>query len=90
MIPGARETANAAMPSGGLSEQQDLLGVHKHRRTLGTGCKQREVETLRDQTGKPSPTLGRSKASPSGTRLAPSLPQQLLGWSFTFLLPPAC
>lgn len=47
VIPDVRETANVAMPAGGLSEKQDLLGVHRHRMTPGRGFKQREAETER-------------------------------------------
>lgn len=44
VIPDGRETANVAMPAGGLSEKL-LLGVHRHRMTLERGFKQRVVET---------------------------------------------
>lgn len=87
VIPNAQETANVAMPLDGLSEKQDLPGVHRQRRTVGIGCKQREAEILRDWTRQPSPAIGGSKASPSVTWLAPSLPQQLPGWSLAFWLP---
>lgn len=81
VTPDAGEIANAAMPSGGRSEKQDLLQLHRLREALGAGCTQlgspkATSGKLRSesQDGEPSPVLRRPRDLPWCHRLVPPPP----------------
>lgn len=83
VTPDAGEIANAAMPSGGRSEKQALLQLHRLRGALGAGC---------TQLGSPKATSGKlrsgepgrgaltcsqeTKGPPLVPQACPSIPQQ--------------